>query len=637
MSLSDIKNKLYQKKSDKDLSKHGSSSFDIRTGGVEFSDKFKTQEAWKESGSVLNEEQNQIIKRGAFVLAGILAVVLLAFGIAKFVLTSFDESRVVVAIDGPKEGKSGETLSFVVTYKNDNRAVLKNAVLRVGFPENFKAEENPNFKPEGDTGGTLEIGEIKSGATGQFVLKGRAYNPKGTVIYIKTDLLYVPSNFNSQFSAKNQIGINVTLSPIELEVMAPQNISSGNAIDYLVSYKNIGQKDISDVGIRMDYPEGFAFGKSSVTVSEGNNVWYIGRLAAGESGKIIVSGKLEGKRDEVKNVKVYIGAIEQGNFVYYNEEKLATVIVSSPLAILQKVNGLSELNVKAGDMLKFEIGYRNEGDLGLSDVIITEKIESPVLDYTTLKMEKGSFDSENNIITWKASDIPDLKLLEPGQEGTVNFEIKVKSVIPVVSENDKNFIISCLAKIDSPDIFTPIASNKTIAGNKLNIKLNSKIVLDVKGFYNDPVTGSSGIIPPQVGKETNYMIYWFVSSVSNDVSDARVETILPAGVTLTEKKYPEDARLNYNKRTNEVSWEIGNLSAGTGTLSSPKGVSFQIKFIPSPNQGGMVSADIVGESTFSAKDTFTGENLSTIFEKKTTVLREDGALDSGGYKIMPAL
>jgi len=124
----------------------------------------------------------------------------------------------------------------------------------------------------------------------------------------------------------------------------------------------------------MEYPDGFTFSKSKPVVSEGENVWYIGRLSAGQEGKIVVSGKLEGEKDNVKHSKVYVGEMIDGQFVAQNEEKTETIIGSSPLAISQTANGLKKLSVNAGETLQFKIEYKNEGTTGFSDVIITEKL-----------------------------------------------------------------------------------------------------------------------------------------------------------------------------------------------------------------------------------------------------------------------
>jgi hypothetical protein len=288
--------------------------------------------------------------------------------------------------------------------------------------------------------------------------------------------------------------------------------------------------------------------------------------------------------------------------------------------------------VNAGENLKFEINFKNEGETGLRDVIVTEKIDSLVLDYSTLRLDKGAFDEKNKTITWKASDYPALKNLAPSQGGKIGFSISVKAVIPVGSENDKNFVISSVAKIDSPDIATPIEMNKIIAGNKIDMKLNSKLVLDVKGYYNDGNIPNSGPLPPKVNEETTYTVHWVVSNISNDVSGAKVETVLSSGVTMTGKFYPEDASVTYNERNNSLVWEIGSIKAATGVLSKAKEVSFQVKIKPSSSQIGR-EVELLGESVITAKDLFTGADLKMTASGKNSNLPEDESL-SGKYRVV---
>jgi hypothetical protein len=171
--------------------------------------------------------------------------------------------------------------------------------------------------------------------------------------------------------------------------------------------------------------------------------------------------------------------------------------------------------------------------------------------------------------------------------------------------------------------------NKIIAGNAMNMKLDSKLLLSVKGYYKDPNITNSGPIPPKVGQDTTYTIHWIVGDVSNDISNATVEAVLPTGVTMTGTVYPENTNITYNERNNSIVWEIGNMSAGTGTLSGSQEASFQIKVTPAPSQAGDMMS-LLKPSVFKAKDLFTGEDLSANVDGKTTQLSEDSSLD-GGY------
>lgn len=632
MSLADIKNKLYKKEPEKDLSRHAESEFDpVASSQNENGKVFSTKDAWEKKKGGLSPEQKKAIKIGAIVLGAIILIIGAVFAVYKIKQSAFSIDRVSVEVTGPAESESGKSLTFEINYKNDNRVNLENAVLRVTYPENFKPEESSNFKPEGLLAGSFNLGEIKKNSTGKAILNGRMFSPTGSLIYIKASLIYNPSNLSSQFTATGQMGINVSSAPITLEIMAPQNVSSGDEVNYLITYKNTGEKGLDSLKLRLIYADGFTFSHSDPAVFESNSIWYIGQLASGQEGKIVVNGKLEGERDEVKPIKAQIGVDDNGNFVSFSEESADTKIFFSPLTIAQTVNGVTSLNVNPGDHLQFEINYKNEGNIGMNDVVIKEILDSPVLDYSTLDKEGGAFDINDKTITWKASDYKGLKSLEPGQSGNIHFSIKVKNVIPVSGANDKNFVISSLAKIDSPDVVTSVEANKIIAGNKMDIKLNSKLVLDVRGYYNDSMIKNSGPVPPKVGEETTYTLHWLASNVSNDIGEAKVETVLPTTATFTGKIFPEDSRLTYNERNNSLVWDIGKLEAGKGILSPELEVSFQVKIKPSPDQVGR-EVNLLGMSDFSAKDLFTGENIKFSADGKTTNLIEDSGLS--GHEVV---
>lgn len=633
MSLSEIKNELYKKESDEKMLQHEKSEFN--TESLVFTSPKKTaippEDDWVEKEGGMVKENKKTVKIGALILGGLLLVIALVVGFYTVKQSFFVSERLAITLLGPMEIKSGNLNTYEISYKNDNRADLKNVSLKLTFPEDFKPEGNADFKPDGATSGMFSLGDIEGNSEGKVVFRGRAYSPKGNLIKIKAELFYTPSSVSSAFSTSDQLIVNVISAPITLEVMAPQNISNGDEVNYLVTYKNNGMENFENIRVKINYPEQFTFSGSNPKSSEGNNIWYLGNLSAGQSGKIVVAGKLEGARDEIKIADIMIGASSNGEFVSYNEADAKTKIAASPLVIAQTVNGLGSLNANVGDHLQFEISYKNEGTLGLRDVIVTEHINSPVLDYATLDMTGGQYDTDSRTIIWKAADYRELKNLLPGQSGVIKFSIDVKDILPIASANDKNFVISSLAKIDSPDVPTPISMNKIISGNKMDIKLNSKLILDVRGYYDDANIPNSGPIPPKVSEESTYTMHYIIKSVSNDISDAKVETNLPTSVVMTGKIFPEGSPLTYNERTNSITWNAGSLTAGTGILSPGKEVAFQVRIKPSADQVDD-EAPLLGESTFSAKDLFTGENISVKISGKSTHLLEDASLGTN-YKV----
>lgn len=626
MSLAEIKNELYKKNTAEDVLTHSKSEFDPNISPKYLNNSSSIKEdLWEEKQNNLISENKKIIKLGVFIFLGVILVIGFIFGFSWIRQALFSSSRVAISIEGSRNITSGNSVVYEIKYKNENRVDLKDVVLKLNYPEVFRLDENVNFKADGATGGSFNLGTIKGNTEGKVSFSGKAYSPKGGLVKINANLEYIPSIIGGKFSITDQLAIGVSASLVTLEIQAPQNISNGDEINYLVIYKNEGLTTLSGVSVRATYPEQFIFSRSDLNVSENNNVWYLGNLDPGQSGKIIITGKLEGRKADSGLANFIIGTNESGNFIAYNEGSVQTKINASSLTITQTVNGLRTLNVNAGQKLFFELTYKNEGGIGLRDVIVTEKLDSPILDYASLDLSGGIYDTATKTIVWKASDYKELKNLAPGQGGIIKFSIGIMNIIPVVNANDKNFIVSSIAKIDSPDISTPVNANKIIASNEINMKLNSKAVLSVKGFYADAKISNTGPIPPKVDQETTYTLYFSVLNVSNDITDAKVEAILPSTVVFTGKIFPIDSTFDYNKRNNSIIWNLGTVSSGTGIISPAREIAFQVRLKPVLNQVGR-EAILLNQATFSAKDSFTMEDVFFSAEAKTTKLFEDSSI-----------
>jgi len=364
MSLSEIKKKLYQKNEEENLARHDESEYDARVAGGKINSG-EPGDAWESKKEWFGAEEKKATRTGVIVLSiilGIIAVMVIGYLIMSAI---FKTERVTVSINGTSQAKSGNLLTYEIEYDNNNYVDIKNAVLRLTYPSDIRPESNPNFVTSEATTGTFEIGTIKSHSSGKIAFNIRTYNPKGALAYLKADLVYEPFSIGGQAVAENQLGINIVTSPINIEIAAPQSVSSGDQVDYQVIYKNTSQEESNGVRVRLEYPDGFAFTGSDPKVFEGGNIWYIGTLAPGQSGKIIASGKLEGAQGDNKQVKATVGIVENGAFISYNEEDADTKIASSPFVISQTVNGLSKTTVNAKDSLSFEINYKNTGSIGL--------------------------------------------------------------------------------------------------------------------------------------------------------------------------------------------------------------------------------------------------------------------------------
>ncbi len=586
----------------------------------------------------MSSEKRKLIVRVAFSLLGF-ALLGIAFALAvKWRQSAFDESRVAITIDGPRQAMSNQSENYVLICENNNRATLENVEIFLDYGENFVPDPNSFFVKESDRKVKILIGKIKGRGKKEIAFSGKFYAPRKHMVYLNAVLRYHPLGTSAVFEKQGQVGVEIKSSPLTLNVSAPLDAANGNEVEYKVEYENPGEYIFDDLILEAQYPEGFSFSSAESYPDRGNNIWELGDLIAREKGEITIRGNLDGQRNEGKAIKIFLYSNKGGEKVFYGEEERFTKIIVSPLVILQKLNDDEKTNINQGQILNYSLIYRNEGEIGLRDVIITLKIKEPkgnVLDYSRLNPEDGAYDSSTQTIIWRASHIKNLSYLAPGASGEIRFSVPVKEKIDIADKDKKNFIVETIAEIDSPDVPLLLASNKIISSNKLTLKLNSKVILDVLGFYNDSNLKNQGPIPPQVGKETDYAIHWKITNVSNDLENTEVSAFLPPGVKWKGMVYPEkeEDKIEFNPRSNQIIWKIGKLNNGVGIIRPVREISFQVSVVPEEHQKGN-PIKLLEKSILSAQDLFTGEKIYLEVKEKNSYLSEDSGLNAQNYNVV---
>lgn len=638
MDLKNLNEELYKPHSKIGDHQHEKSEYDPETmAGRESGKEFTETKDWK-------GEKNKILrffKLGRFFWLAAIAILVIMIGTASFVIlgrvkkNNFDETKVRVDIDGSQNVNSNETEQYVIRVTNENNFKLENVEISLNYSHNFELEDQERIKVENPNNSQIEIGSIKPKESEEIGFSGKFYAPKESLVFIRATLNYVPSGFNAVFKSNHNLAVTVKSSPFDLDIIGPHEAADQSDVFYTVYYRNNGSRTFENLKIKAEYPEGFDYRGSEPAPQEGTDGWFIRPLAQGDGGEIRIQGTISGERGSYKNIQVTLGSIGGGgSFIPYSQNDKSTRIVTSPLSISQSVN---KKTASSEDKLEYVVNFKNEGDIGLEDIILTVKIDSPLLDYRKLSIRSGAFDSANKTITWKASDLPVLALLGPGSSGSVTFSIELldkDSFREFFDQNrTKEVEIVSLAQIDTPSIPIPAGANKVISSNQLGVKVESLTVFETKGFYHDPAIPNSGPIPPQIGQATTYTFHWIVSSANNDIKNGQVTATLPPYVTFTGEKFPEKEDLQFNSRTNQLTWNIDLIPAGSGVWLPAKEVIFQISLTPELPLLGK-QAPLLNAPVFSGKDAFTDRDISLTNREKTTQLQEDTQMPYDHHKVI---
>lgn len=550
----------------------------------------------------------------------IIAISLLVMIIAAFLFwffgrEKFSKSDVSFEIVAPTRAEAGEPQSFVFLYKNKSKKELENIKLSLWCPAGT-LDSQTGLSP----GASFNLENIAPGLERRREFRFSLFGLQGEIKEIKAKIEFIPKDYKESYALEAISKTMISSVPLFLKFTVPSQAASGQEIGFSFRYTSKSKYNFPKFAAKITYPPGFRFLNSNPVSSQGNDFWVIGDLKSKTEGEISIKGALSGIKEENKKFRTELGIIINNQFLPIYEETGITKILETFLSVRQFVNEQEEYAADPGKNLNFVIKYKNNTKEKLREVFITATLQcqrphsEPVecLGWEKLKVENGEFDGFTKTIYWKAAGVQELHELYPGEEGEVKFLIMVKDDLPIKSSADINFVIESRVKIDMNPQFIPLSLAGFKIGNEsvFITKVNSKLILAPKAYYNFSLIPNSGLIPPQVGKVTTYAIVWQITNLANDLKDVVVEASLPSNVEWKNNFLPANANIKYQPFTGKIIWEIGDLKAGTGIISPKKEIAFQVAFQPTKNLVGKF-APLVENITAQGKDSFTNKLLKT--------------------------
>jgi len=120
------------------------------------------------------------------------------------------------------------------------------------------------------------------------------------------------------------------------------------------------------------------------------------------------------------------------------------------------------------------------------------------------------------------------------------------------------------------------------------LPISTDILLGIDAFYDDGRLGitSTGPLPPKVGEQTTYTLRTRIGSSLNDIEQAKVVIVLPDGVSYTNSFYKTVGDIDYNDRTNTMTWTIPLLEGLVGRAVPLHELNMQIAITPGENVRG---------------------------------------------------
>ncbi|MGE5392691.1 MAG: hypothetical protein ACM3NH_03025 [Candidatus Saccharibacteria bacterium] len=524
--------------------------------------------------------------------------------------------RVAVAIKGPDKLSSGNQTTYKITYNNGENADMTNVSMEVFYPQNFKFRRSE--PAASNTGGSrFGLPVLKSGETGQVLIDGALSGSTGEDKEIRVTLHYMLSNFNSEFQVSQNFHTTVTAPDMLLEITGPIEVTNGQDTTYTVSYNNVSGQDFDNMGLELNYPDGFVFTSGNPPAAKNNSFWSLGKLAAGASGKVEITGSFTGDNGQEKMVTGNLGAIINNNFAPQVTASASFRIAPSALSVTLSAEPKDVIHL--GQLINYTLDYRNNGFIGMTNVVIAVNLQGTALDLKQLRANNAII--TGSTLTWKSATLKELALVSPNKAGKIMFSVPVKQNL---TTNIKEQAITGSVSIYSDQVTKPVR------GLDVPLKLASNLDLIVSGEY------VSGALPMQVGQPTLFSLTFMLVNYSNDLTDVQVDASMPLPASAWKSVIVPDSEKDnviFDPNGNKIRWKAGNLPAFTGKYTPARTVTFQIEAVPEVSDQSRIMT-LISDVFASGQDSFVNQAVES---KKTAEVKvsdlNDDQVDAKGAAV----
>ena len=519
-------------------------------------------------------------------------------------------ANIDIRVSGPITVSAGQELSLDVDVFNNNSSNLEIADLVVTYPEGTRRSDDKITSLVTDR---ISIGDIPSGGTQRVTVKSIILGEEGTTKNINISFEYKMPGTNSLFKKEKVYPIGISTGALSVGVESIKEITPEQSTKFTVSVKSNSSDVIKDVVLKADYPFGFDYIDADPSPSSSNTSWRLGDIAPGETKKIDVQARIFGQANQERTVRFYVGGASSKDpneidsvFASYSHSiNLKSPFLGADVAINGSGNEI--VVVRSGQFIQSDILWKNNLDVSINNVSIEAKLNNGVIiDRSSVSPEGGFYKSSEDIINWEKSNSPDLEEVAPNQSGNARFSMKVFDLTKDLASN-----------LRRPELIL----NFTVKGNRINennvpeeiasqasrkIRVSSDLQLDTKLVFNDGPFSNTGPVPPKVDTETTYTANVKIFNSYNNVRDTVYTAKLPIYVKWLGVVSPITASSTvvYNPENRVITWKAGDIAPGTGYISNPKEMSFQVSFMPSLSQKGQ-SPTIVDNQRVAGMDSFT--------------------------------
>lgn len=536
------------------------------------------------------------------------------------------EDLIAMEVIGQPFVDGGEDLQLQIRVQNFNEQGLELPDVIISYPKDSSPDSEQIFLRR-----ALSNVESKGRVTEDFTIE--LFGQEGDIRDIDVTLEYRIEGSSSIFVKEAVHQVIIRSTPTDLTIEAPDTLVRNQEVALKFNVGSNSIQQIDNTTLRVDYPRGFEFIRSSLPADFNNNIWYFDNLD--EPKTIEVVGRLAALEGQGQSFNAAFGKQNTLNKnqidTVFNAQTHTIEIQKSFIESSIAINGIiaDSSSIRGGGDMEVVISYENTLSEALQNIQLVLQLEGELYDPTRISLQSGFFNSAESNILFDETTASQLSTLAPGQRGELRFRLFSKDLVSSAGILANPFVNLSL-DVEATRVGGTTDQAFAVASHR--VRANSDISVVPKAQYYEGPFDNNGPIPPRVNAETTYTLTFQVINSSNAIENAELSTFLPAYVDWMNAVSPsvERTKVSYDTFTRKLTWNLGEVRAGLGVgTSQPREISMQVRVTPSAIQVGD-DLDLTQEITLTGTDIFTQADLSYRKSAVSNRLQDRQAIGADG-------
>lgn len=511
--------------------------------------------------------------------------------------------------------KSGEPVTFIISYQNNSPEVLVDGTLHFNLPAGFILQSAPPLFVTSTN--SINLPNLNPRASGELHVSGRFWEEPGKNTPVQVELVYRQQK-TDRFEVKTA-GILATPADSVLVVSAnfPTTIYSTGSWEIPVTLTNTSNEPVNDVFLPFPNTPGLTFSWKETGVTK--KPLYFKTLTPNST----VTSTLRAVSNLPTDTKsLNISLTPQINLqkqLFNQKTVVSTITVLHPgLKISSQWN--SNL-VNPGETTSLVVRLENTGNTDLTNLNLLIPLPRTHVNLSqSTKANRGTL--KGNTLSLSAREWPQLQTLTQNQ----TVEIPLSIVIASEPSGSADFALPLNITATVPNQAEKFAVTATTPVIKLGTFISLYTDAHYYSLEGDQI--GRGPLPPKVGKETKYWALLALTNGPGPVSNATVSATLAPGVVWTGKSSVSRGREPiYNPATRTITWTASSIPANE-TIS----IDFELSVTPTEAQKGSIPL-LLTTTRATAVDPETNKTLSTAAGSLNASLSTDTIAKQKGVRV----